>query len=187
MGARGFEPLTSSASRKRSTPELSARVRASMLLEGPDGLRRGPELNRCTGFCRPLPNHSATPPNVRAGRARRSGESNNPVVLGLPAIRVPSAWPPLPRPPRGRSSSTGDRHLRHRRRCSPTRPPEERKRLRRQPVPIDRDDRRPGGAADPRSSTGFGRAAFRPRPAARREDAARENRAPKRPPTVPGR
>jgi hypothetical protein len=25
VGARGFEPLTSSASRKRSTPELSAR------------------------------------------------------------------------------------------------------------------------------------------------------------------
>jgi len=27
VGARGFEPLTSSASRKRSTPELSARAR----------------------------------------------------------------------------------------------------------------------------------------------------------------
>ena len=25
--------------------------------------RRGPELNRCTGFCRPLPNHSATTPS----------------------------------------------------------------------------------------------------------------------------
>lgn len=26
--------------------------------------RRGPELNRCARFCRPLPNHSATPPKL---------------------------------------------------------------------------------------------------------------------------
>src|SRR3990170_8539566 len=32
--------------------------------------RRGPELNRCTGLCRPLPNHSATPP---MGPARSPG------------------------------------------------------------------------------------------------------------------
>jgi hypothetical protein len=31
VGARGFEPLTSSASRKRSPPELSARVPPPML------------------------------------------------------------------------------------------------------------------------------------------------------------
>jgi hypothetical protein len=66
VGARGFEPLASSASRKRSTPELSAREPACYRVS-----RRGPELNRCTGFCRPLPNHSATPPGTRiAGRAR---------------------------------------------------------------------------------------------------------------------
>jgi hypothetical protein len=41
VGARGFEPLTSSASRKRSTPELSARVRATMLLDGSDGSEAG--------------------------------------------------------------------------------------------------------------------------------------------------
>ena len=28
--------------------------------------RRGAELNRCTRFCRPLPNHSATPPKMSA-------------------------------------------------------------------------------------------------------------------------
>jgi hypothetical protein len=29
--------------------------------------RRGAELNRCTGLCRPLPNHSATPPTEKKG------------------------------------------------------------------------------------------------------------------------
>jgi hypothetical protein len=32
--------------------------------------RRGPELNRCTGICSPLPNHSATPPWRRVRRAK---------------------------------------------------------------------------------------------------------------------
>jgi hypothetical protein len=40
VGARGFEPLTSSASRKRSTPELSAR--------GPDPTER--DLEAGTGI-----------------------------------------------------------------------------------------------------------------------------------------
>ena len=66
VGARGFEPLTSSASRKRSTPELSARGR-HRTERRVSGSRRGPELNRCTGFCRPLPNHSATPPACAPG------------------------------------------------------------------------------------------------------------------------
>jgi hypothetical protein len=39
VGARGFEPLTSSASRKRSTPELSARARRFYVPEG--GLEAG--------------------------------------------------------------------------------------------------------------------------------------------------
>ena len=34
--------------------------------------RREPELNRCTGFCRPLPNHSAIAPLLQARRLRRA-------------------------------------------------------------------------------------------------------------------
>ncbi len=77
-GARGFEPLTSSVSGKRSPPELSARSSDSVRVS-----RRGPELNRCTGFCRPLPNHSATPPKRLAGhagpqRSLRDGRKRSP-------------------------------------------------------------------------------------------------------------
>ena len=77
MGDSGFEPLTSSASRKRSPPELIA-------LNGPfaSSKRRHPESNRGTGFCRPLPNHSAMSPVRRA-------------------LKVPAA-PPAP-PARGQS------------------------------------------------------------------------------------
>ena len=60
MGATGFEPVTSSASRKRSSPELSAPV--------PMHARRRPESNRCSSFCRAVPNHSATSPYTCAGR-----------------------------------------------------------------------------------------------------------------------
>ena len=63
VGARGFEPLTSSASRKRSPPELSARTSDAIARSDP---RRGPESNRCTRLCRPLPDHSATPPGRSA-------------------------------------------------------------------------------------------------------------------------
>ena len=38
VGARGFEPLTSSASRKRSPPELSARVDIVSGLEAGTGI-----------------------------------------------------------------------------------------------------------------------------------------------------
>src|SRR5919112_3429081 len=67
VGDSGFEPLTSSASRKRSPPELIARAfRRSE--------RRHPESNRGTGFCRPLPNHSAMPPAApcSANRGQRA-------------------------------------------------------------------------------------------------------------------
>ena len=66
VGDSGFEPLTSSASRKRSPPELIALT----LSLGPRSLseRRHPESNRGTGFCRPLPNHSAMPPRGQSGR-----------------------------------------------------------------------------------------------------------------------
>jgi hypothetical protein len=70
VGARGFEPLTSSVSGKRSPTELSARGEHGTGRSG-HVWRRGPELNRCRGFCRPLPNHSATPPNERPGRPGR--------------------------------------------------------------------------------------------------------------------
>ena len=65
VGATGFEPVTSSASRKRSAPELSARAGAVSPLRR---TRRRPESNRCTSFCRAVPNHSATSPLGRLGR-----------------------------------------------------------------------------------------------------------------------
>ena len=67
MGGRGFEPLTSSVSRKRSPPELTARARHATRSE-----RRGPESNRCARLCRPLPNHSATPPYESPGSPGRA-------------------------------------------------------------------------------------------------------------------
>ena len=79
VGASGFEPLTSSVSGKRSTPELSARAAHSRTAtslpkdrrpRAAAASRRGAELNRCTRLCRPLPNHSATPPERAARRAR---------------------------------------------------------------------------------------------------------------------
>ena len=65
MGATGFEPVTSSASRKRSSPELSAPI--------PLHARRRPESNRCSSFCRAVPNHSATSPCRRKAWAGRCG------------------------------------------------------------------------------------------------------------------
>jgi hypothetical protein len=74
VGDSGFEPLTSSASRKRSPPELIARAfRRSE--------RRHPESNRGTGFCRPLPNHSAMPPAAPlypANRGQSGRRDSNP-------------------------------------------------------------------------------------------------------------
>ena len=55
VGPTGLEPVTSCVSSKRSSrAELRARV--------PSLWRRRPESNRCDGFCRPAPNHSATSP-----------------------------------------------------------------------------------------------------------------------------
>ena len=75
VGGGGFEPPTSSVSGKRSPPELTALGPAivesgwtTRRIDTTVGQRRGAELNRCAGFCRPLPNHSATPPGVEAGR-----------------------------------------------------------------------------------------------------------------------
>ena len=84
MGDRGFEPLTSSVSRKRSPPELIARGR-----QNPS--RRGPESNRCARLCRPLPNHSATPPKSRL---------TVPVDTRMAALRKPSGWTGRPLDPR---------------------------------------------------------------------------------------
>src|SRR6266851_9000920 len=52
VGRRGFEPLTSSVSGKRSPTELTARE-----LRGGDGNR-----TRVQGFAGPCLSHSATPP-----------------------------------------------------------------------------------------------------------------------------
>ena len=53
VGAEGFEPSTSSASGKRSPPELSARWDPECT--NTRHPRRRPESNRCNGFCRPVP------------------------------------------------------------------------------------------------------------------------------------
>ena len=50
----GIEPVTSSVSGKRSPAELIAL--------GFDTRRWRRESNPCTRLCRPLPHHSATPP-----------------------------------------------------------------------------------------------------------------------------
>jgi hypothetical protein len=94
VGARGFEPLTSSVSGKRSPTELSARGEHGTGRSG-HVWRRGPELNRCRGFCRPLPNHSATPPNERPGRP------------GTASLREPPNEPRDPLGPSGNERSTG--------------------------------------------------------------------------------
>ncbi len=65
VGDSGFEPLTPSASRKRSPPELIARIRHPSRASFQ---RRHPESNRGTGFCRPLPIHSAMSPTCRRHR-----------------------------------------------------------------------------------------------------------------------
>ena len=61
VGATGFEPVTPSVSGKCSPAELRARVTPIIC----ERWRRCPELNRGTGFCRPLPEplgHTAMPP-----------------------------------------------------------------------------------------------------------------------------
>ena len=54
VGDTGFEPVTSSVSRKRATTAPIARVRSYS--------RWRRDLNPCTRLCRPLPRLSATPP-----------------------------------------------------------------------------------------------------------------------------
>jgi hypothetical protein len=77
VGDSGFEPLTSSASRKRSPPELIAPAHKHPSSQVPSE-RRHPESNRGTGFCRPLPNHSAMPPTRRHLRPRgKSGRRDS--------------------------------------------------------------------------------------------------------------
>lgn len=63
VGGRGFEPLTSSVSRKRSPPELTARVRPCYSRDP----RRGPESNRCARLCRPLPKPLGHPAERKPG------------------------------------------------------------------------------------------------------------------------
>ncbi len=67
MGATGIEPVTSAVSRQRSAAELSARCGHCI------PTRRRRESNPGTGFCRPLPHHSATSPrplSTKGGRNR---------------------------------------------------------------------------------------------------------------------
>ena len=74
VGDTGFEPVTSSVSRKRATTALIARGRAVRLPRW----RR--DLNPCTRLCRPLPRLSATPPrrrlSLRADNRARTGDLN---------------------------------------------------------------------------------------------------------------
>ena len=69
VGARGFEPLTSSASRKRSPPELSARESDGT------GPRRGGDRNRTgvRGFAGPC--LTTRPPRRMRGSVYPSGET----------------------------------------------------------------------------------------------------------------
>lgn len=44
--------------------------------------RRRPESNRCNGFCRPAPNHSATSPGGHPTLSRRPGRQVNAGPIG---------------------------------------------------------------------------------------------------------
>ncbi len=88
VGARGFEPLTSSASRKRSPPELSARSgEYTRTARGDDRNRTG-----VPGFADPCLNHSATSPRhhvsgATGGRIRaEDGARTRDLNLGKVAL-----------------------------------------------------------------------------------------------------
>jgi hypothetical protein len=48
----------------RRSAEAGTEKDPASCVSGVQRWRRGAELNRCKRFCRPLPNHSATPPNT---------------------------------------------------------------------------------------------------------------------------
>jgi hypothetical protein len=82
VGATGFEPVTSSVSGKRSPAELRARRTRSYA----NGWRRCPELNRGTGFCRPLPEplgHTAVPALVEPPSGVSEGGEDGERMTGL--------------------------------------------------------------------------------------------------------
>jgi hypothetical protein len=108
VGARGFEPLTSSVSGKRSPPELSALCLEPGIDQMLQPSRRGPESNRCARLCRPLPNHSATPPRC-ALLYRVAHERPPPKTIEQITAEVMAKYP-LHRPPSaGIRAATYDR------------------------------------------------------------------------------
>ena len=68
VGDTGFEPVTSSVSRKRATTAPTAHVQLSG--EQP---RWVPDLNRCRRICSPLPRLSANPPRGSLHVRARAG------------------------------------------------------------------------------------------------------------------
>jgi hypothetical protein len=89
VGARGFEPLTSSASRKRSPPELSARSgEYTPTARGDDRNRTG-----VPGFADPCLNHSATSPcdyasGATGGRPNRAEDGARTRDLNLGKVAL---------------------------------------------------------------------------------------------------
>ena len=82
----GLEPIWISPFDFKSNAYTNSAIRAKLarVLEAPfcplgrnggskhaSVWRRRPELNRCTRFCRPLRNHSATAPNIQAPARHR--------------------------------------------------------------------------------------------------------------------
>ena len=97
VGAEGFEPSTSSASGKRSPPELSARWDPECT--NTRHPRRRPESNRCNGFCRPVPKplgHVAKRgATSRPSRSGRRGSNPRPQPwqgCALPTELLPPEW-----------------------------------------------------------------------------------------------
>ena len=66
VGDTGFEPVTSSVSRKRATTAPTAHMELSYS-------RWVPDLNRCTRICSPLPRLSANPPRGSLHVRARAG------------------------------------------------------------------------------------------------------------------
>ena len=76
VGDTGFEPVTSSVSRKRASP-CANRPWGCKPCESIELLivrRWRRDLNPCTRLCRPLPRLSATPPEVGHGAACRADD-----------------------------------------------------------------------------------------------------------------
>jgi hypothetical protein len=105
--------------------------------------RRGPELNRCARFCRPLPNHSATPPKRCPVSAPKDSLREREDLLRMDRTTMEAPRRGIPAKTRGSPDSSSSSRAQHRRNATMTeRGPKDR--TSRHPSPATgRDQRRP--------------------------------------------